>query len=261
MIVSTMNFEEINNEVNAEYEVLLKSSTTSRLTFEYLSERNKLKIKPQEKYIKFYSIKSKKKNNWLLVFLPKENCQLVRNHEDINIICVLNYLSDKGLRFVLSSPSKVNIVYNSHFFSRYKERLELPEINTLDIAKNFFSLNHHNTFQTFPKDENGCSKIIGILANGFALGELIVLNESKMLINYKTFISRDTANFKHVKSLFELEKIYKTNEDEESKYLYKLLGFDENKDDNSLFFEQWTNLREKVINSDEQQIYYQIIPS
>ncbi len=256
-----MSFEEIDKEVDAEYEVLCKSSTLERLIYEYLSERNKLKIKPQEKYIKFYSIKSKKKNNWLLMFLPRENCQFIRRPEDITTVCILHYHSDKGLRFILPTPTKIIIVYNSHFFSRYKERLGLTELSVLDVAKNFFTFNHQHTFQTFPKDENGCNKTLGILAKGFALGEIVFLNGSKFLVNYKTFIARDTASFKHAKSLFELEKIYKNNPDEESKLLYQLLGFDGNEADNSLFLEHWNNLREKVINSEEQATYYQVVPS
>jgi hypothetical protein len=76
---------------------------------------------------------------------------------------------------------------------------------------------------------------------------------------YKTFISRETASMKHAKSLFELEKIYRNNEDEESKQFYETLGFDDEGGDNSKFFEQWDRLRNGIIQDDHQEMFYRIV--
>lgn len=259
MLVPSMNFNEIDIEANAEYETLCNSSTLGRLTYEYFAERLKMKIKPQEKYVKFYKIKSKKKNNWLLMFLPKEKCDLVKSPEDITVMCILYYHSDKGLRFIATSPSKIIIVYNEHLFYRYKERIGLQFTDTLDIAKHFFQKNNQNTFQSFPNQDKSEIKIIGVLKNGFGLGEFVMIENNRAVLLYKTFIARDTAGFKHAKSLFELEKIYRNREDEESRLLYETLGFDESKSDNNQFLTQWEALRDKVLESEEQAVLYQVV--
>jgi hypothetical protein len=259
MLVPSMNFNELDIEANAEYDALCNSSTLGRLTYEYFGERIKLKIKPHEKYVKFYKIKSKKKNNWLLMFSPNDKCQLVKSPEDITAMCILYYHSDKGLRFVLTSPSKIIIVYNEHLFSRYKERIGLVFSDTIEIAKHFFLENDQNTFQSFPNEDKSAINIIGVLKNGFGLGELVMIENKRAVLLYKTFIARGTAGFKHAKSLFELEKIYRNKEDEESRLLYETLGFDETKSDNNQFLTQWESLRKRVLENEEQSVLYQVV--
>jgi hypothetical protein len=254
MLIQSMNFEEIQVEVNIEYEILCGSSTLNRLIVEYASVRKKLKIKAHEKFVKFYTIKTKKKNNWLIMISLNEDGKKTNSIEDYGTTCFLYYQSIKGIRLILTTPSKVISIYNAHLFIRYNERLQLNISSTLEIAKHFFEKNNLLTFQSFPIQDNK-RKIMGILTNGFALGE-IYLYENSMILHYKTFISRETANMKHAKSLFELEKIYKNNDDHESKQFYETLGFDELKEDNSLFFEQWEKLRTTIINDDQQYQYY-----
>jgi hypothetical protein len=259
MLVPSMNFSEIVNEVNNEYVVLLNSSTTERLSIDYLATRHKLKIKPNEDLVKFYTIKTKKKNNWLLMISRKPKSQFVKSIEDVSLLCIMHYNSDKGLRFIIATPSKICLVYNEHFFSRYNERLGLNTNTITEAAKHFFSVNHNCTFQSSPQDKNGIIKIIGVLSNGFGLGEINILSKDNYILYYNTFIARDTANFKHAKSLFELEKIYQNSQDDESSLLYEALGFDKTKEDNSQFFEQWESLRNKINSSETQQNYYQVV--
>ena len=256
MLVSSMNFKEIQVEANIEYEILCNSSTLSRLIFEYAKQRKKLKIKAHDNFVKFYTIKTKKKNNWLIMISSNEDGKKASSLEDYGTTCFLYYQSIKGLRIILTTPSKVISIYNAHLFNRYNERLQLNISSTLAIAKHYFEKNNLLTFQSFPLHENK-RKIMGILTNGFALGE-IYLNDNIIIVHYKTFISRETANIKHAKSLFELEKIYKNNDDQESKRFFEILGFDDSKKDNSLFFEQWEKLRTTIINDDQQSQYYEV---
>jgi len=259
MLVPSMNFNEIQVEANLEYQILCKSSTLERLTYEYGQERSRLKIKPHERHVKIFKIKTKRKNTWLIMLHPKEECKFVTSIHDFTALCILYYHSDKGLRAIVTSPTKIIAVYNEHLFSRYKERLGLEIADTLEVVKNYFVKNHHTTFQTMPIDEQKVRKIIGILVNGFALGELIIGKDDTIILNYKTFISRETANFKHAKSLFEIEKIYKNNKDQDSNLLYEILGFNSEKEDNSQFFKQWEDLREKVNSNENQVDYYKVV--
>jgi hypothetical protein len=258
MLVPSMTLQEISVEANAEYEVLVNSSTLQRLTGEYILERHKKKVKHNERYVRFYNIKSKKKNNWLIMICPKDEVKFITSPDDFTTLCILNYHSDKGLRFIVTTPTRIISVYNEHLFTRYKERIHLNISGTIEIAKHYFERNNSGVFQSFPLDAD-TRKIIGLESNGFSLGELHLTN-SIIVMYYKTFISRETASMKHAKSLFELEKICrKTEEDDDSKMFYEALGFDDKSDDNSKFFDQWENLRNGIIEDDFQQVFYQIV--
>jgi len=257
MLVSSMNFDEIRVEANAEYDILTKSTTISRLTYEYVSERFKNKVKRNEPYPRFYTIKSKKKNNWLIMIRKKDSVEHVSSPDDFNSLCMLYYNSDKGFRIIMTVPSRIISIYNEHLFTRYKERMHLDLSGSLEIAKHYFERNYVATFQSFPKGEY-VRDMIGLVSNGFALGELHFANNN-IIMYYKTFISRETASMKHAKSLFELEKIYRNNEDEESKQFYETLGFANEGGDNSKFFEQWDRLRNGIIQDDHQEMFYRIV--
>jgi len=259
MLVPNMNFDEIDLEVNTEYEILCNSSTLGRLTLEYMSLRRKNKIKPREKYPKWYNIKSKKKNNWLIMISPKDECECANDFEDFSTLCMIYFHSNQGLKFMVTSPSKVLTVYNAHLFHRYIERLQLNIPHTIDAAKHFFEQNHQNTFQSFPLEENKKS-VIGIVKTGFTLGELFISEGKKIVLNYKTFISRDTANFKHAKSILEFEKIYNNTDDPDIKMIYEELGFDKENSNNDSFMGKWNFLREDIQNREEQNTFIRIVP-
>jgi hypothetical protein len=93
MLVPSMNFDEIRVEANAEYDILTKSTTISRLTYEYVSERFKNKVKRNEPYPRFYTIKSKKKNNWLIVTPNK----LHRRNKPISFFCIRSFGKNNNL--------------------------------------------------------------------------------------------------------------------------------------------------------------------
>jgi hypothetical protein len=258
MLVPSMNLQEVSVEANAEYETLVNSSTLQRLISEYLIERHKKKIKHTQKYIRFYTLKSKKKNNWLIMVSPKAGVEYISSPDDFTCLCILYYHSEKGLRFVATSPTRIISVYNEHLFTRYRERLHLNISGTIEIAKHYFERNNTGVFQSFPMEEFK-RKIIAVESNGFSLGELHISN-NKIVMYYKTFISRETASMKHAKSLFELEKIYRNSElDEDSKQFYDALGFDNNSEDNSKFFDQWEKLRDGIITDDFQHQMYHVV--
>lgn len=260
MLVPSMDYNEVEIEANYEYDVLCKSSTLGRLALEYFAERIKKKIKPTEKYYKYYEIKTKKKNKWLILLCPKTEDTKVKEPEDVTTMCLLYYYADNGLRFLATSPSKVLSIYNQHFFERYNQRLNLGIQDMKDVAKAYFELNSNITFQNLELNDNQ-REILGIVSNGFAMGHVIIDKENnKFIILFRTFISRETANMKHAKALFELEKLYNSADvDEDSKLFYESLGYDVNSKDNSIFFKQWEDLRNKVFEGDFKQTYYQVV--
>ena len=259
MLVPSMNFNEIEVEANYEYDVLCKSSTLGRLTYEYFAERVKKKIKPSEKYYKYYEIKTKKKNKWLILILPKQDKVNVREPEDLSTLCLIYYYAENGLRIIATSPSKMLSIYNEHFFVRYNERLNLGIKDMKDVAKAYFEINGYVSFQSFDLVDNK-RDIIGIVSNGFTLGqEIFDVKYRKLIILFRTFISRETANFKHAKSLFELEKFYNNTDDSGLKQLLDTLGFDSKSNENSGFFEKWSKLRDNIGNSDHIESFYQIV--
>ena len=150
-------------------------------------------------------------------------------------------------------------IYNEHFFARYNERLNLGIKDMKDVAKAYFEHNSYITFQSFDLKDNK-REILGIVTNGFAMGHIIIdVEHSKLIVLFRTFISRETANFKHAKSLFELEKIYNNSEEADFKNFLDTLGFNNLSNENSGLFEQWSNLRDNIGNSEHQETFYQIV--
>ena len=104
-------------------------------------------------------------------------------------------------------PNGIPLVYNGHLFTRYRERMNLEISDTMDVVKHFFTCNRDMSHKIMPK-ENDRMKIIGIVKQGFLLGEVILDN---VMMIHKTFISHDTANMFYAKSKVELALQLKKN--------------------------------------------------
>ena len=191
MLVSTMNHQEITKEILKEQEIFNYSTTILRLTLEYFDERKKKKIKKEDEYPRYYDIKTKAKNKWFILLTKERTLEKYVSPLDYDIRLFTYYYSEKGIRVFESLPEEI-IVHNQHFFSRYRERMNLNILNILDVVKLYHKINSDPKYSLMD-EEDGRSKFIAIVKDGFAMGEYIV--EDNWYIN-KTFLAKSAPNSK-----------------------------------------------------------------
>ena len=191
MLVSTMNHQEITKEILKEQEIFNYSTTILRLTLEYFDERKKRKIRKEEEYPRYYEIKSKAKNKWIILLTKERTLEKYTSPEDFDVRLFTYYYSEKGIRVFESLPEGI-VVHNQHFFARYRERMNLNILNILDVVKVYHKINSDPKYSMMDV-EDGRSKFIAIVTDGFAMGEYIV--EDNWYIN-KTFLVKSAPNTK-----------------------------------------------------------------
>ena len=146
---------------------------------------------------------------------------------------VEKYFNDIGIRVfkpILSAENAAALrglsVLNSHFFTRYNERLKLELVEPLDKVKHYF-VNNPSSYGQQDFDINGRQFMIGAVKTGYTIGETQYYGGIMWWVN-KTFYAKDTANKGHKdteKELIEsLQKQIKgalnADEFDENKYYY-----------------------------------------
>lgn len=167
---------------------IIKSTTFERLLKEYDRERRKWKINPTSDYAKAYTIKTKAKNNWIIIIRKPYSIGKYNNTGDTCSCCLTYYHSNEGL-LVLRQRDEENSMeaYWGHFFKRYNERMHLNLSSTVDIIKTFFINSGSVGYHVYPNKE---FRTAGICKEGFLFGRLD--QQNNWIIN-KTFVSKEIA--------------------------------------------------------------------
>ena len=187
MLVSTMTPVEINREIKNDKTVVFQC--IQRVFNEYDRERRKFKIAKEKEYIRFYEIKSRKKNNWIFMLNKRQSNKKYSGIDSVALECLTYHYSAKGLQvFSVSQTDDWIHVYNGHFFKRYNERMNLGINNPLDVVKRFFCNNEGSDGIKTPMD--GRDFGISVCRDGFQLME--IRDQIKWTV-YNTFITRDLA--------------------------------------------------------------------
>jgi hypothetical protein len=184
-----MNRQEVASELIRDYEALHKS-TIDRLCDEYIRERKKWKINKEKEYPKVYPIRTKRKNNWLIIVRKPPSDETFNG--DVVYSCVVYYYDKKGL-CVLRYSDDINLVevFCGHFFKRYNERMRLDLSGTIDIIKAFFVNNGSMHHRMLLRDGTSLS----LCREGFAFGR--VHDKGNWLV-HKTFITKDMAHYDQI---------------------------------------------------------------
>lgn len=208
MLVPAMNNKEITAEIIKDGE-RITLSTIPRLMAEYDKERKRKKIDKKDEYLKEYSIKTHAKNNWILFLRKKITVDSYKGMNDIGGHGFTYYYSELGLRFFgLDNKKNPILVYNSHFFRRYNERMYLNMHDIMEIAKHYIGNNIR--IRTGIKIINGEEHMMSLLEEGIALGRY---NDECNWIIYNTFISNDLqrddqqSDIAVLQTKFEIEKL------------------------------------------------------
>lgn len=182
-----MNRKEVSAEFMRDLEKI-KSTTLERLLLEYDRERRKWKINPARDYSKVYTIKTKAKNNWIIILRKPYSISKYKGTGDVSYCCITYYHSKEGLIVLRRcDDEKCLEAFWGHFFTRYNQRMHLNLSTTVDIIKTFFSTSGSIAYHIYPKKNFSTA---GICSEGFLFGRLD--QENNWILN-KTFVSKAIA--------------------------------------------------------------------
>jgi len=243
MLVPTMTNREVTQEIDRDFEIITNSSTLLRLMYEYDKERKKNKVRKEEDYTIFKEFKTNSKNKWITRISKRRSVKRYNGIDDIVTTCFTYYYSKIGIRVFFRTESGIISVFNGHMLTRYRERLNLGQIETMDIFMRFFTINKELNYQILPR-ENEEQKFIGIVKEGFILGHVYIEGEDRVWFVHKTFIDCQTAKLSLNSTANELIKLMENNlvkanhQNDEELYadllkLYNDFGLMENKEYNA----------------------------
>jgi len=188
MLLPTMNEDEVVREVYRDLKAIKESSTLDRLKTDYDHDRKKFKIKREDNYIRFYEIKTKSKNKWVILLSKSIFEEKYTPQGFINDQCLLYNYPGHGI-CIYEPFFETLYAYTFHFFERYRERMGLNIPLILDVVKAYYRNNHFPMQFHFAQDEK--TKYIGILKDGIIKGDY---HEKGNLYVHKTYVSYKTAN-------------------------------------------------------------------
>lgn len=188
MLLPTMNDDEVIREVLRDLKVIYDSTTLDRLKTDYDHDRRKFKIKREDDYARFYEIKTKSKNKWIILLSKFVFDEKYKSNKVLFDQSFLYNYTGHGICIYEPFDNTIN-AYTCHFFERYRERMDLNIPLFLDVVKTYYRNNYYPMQFYFPKDEK--TKYIGILKEGVIKGEY---HEKGKMYVHKTFISYKTAN-------------------------------------------------------------------
>jgi hypothetical protein len=189
MLVEKMLDHEVKVEILKDFDILYNGNTLLRLHDKYNRERIVKKINKVDSYDKTYRIKTKSKNNWLVLMQKVSTKNKYQSKYDISVCTIVYYYTNIGLRAFKVDPDGKVVVYNGHLFKRYNERLGLGIIDPIEIIEHFFQRSGY----IFGESDHGV--VISVCHNGYVLGE----DYKGVWTVYKTFLSDKEAGNKHKK--------------------------------------------------------------
>jgi hypothetical protein len=182
-----MNNHELTKAVWQDLAVIKQASTMDRLYEEYDKERRKKKISPDTIYQRCYPIRTKAKNNWIILLQKTPWPTRYRGIDDISFYPIVHYFGPKGhTAFKPDSASGLLFVYQAHVFTRYGQRMKLNISHPIEKILHFFTNNALT--EHLVKEYKDRLFSIGICRDGALLGEY---HEDIKWVFNRTFVNRE----------------------------------------------------------------------
>jgi hypothetical protein len=175
MLVPTMTPEEICNEIYLDsIDIMRMFNVKATYT---LKEKARTK---NFRWVETIHLKSRKQNHWSIAVDFSESaqhCSFYLKAEDKTGLVAYSWFFKEKVPIIIR--------YNPHFFRRYRERMQLEEVNPHQIMKRFFKQNTAFTGHYSEKHENGTMMTAFRMKEGMGLGRTWA---DTHVIEVKTFL-------------------------------------------------------------------------
>lgn len=182
-----MNEKELMSNLNDDYR-LIQSRYTHRLNKQYDKIRRKNRIPKDSDFPYCFEFRTPSKNNCIYLVNKATSDKKFKGIESCASTVVFYYYDKVGIRVFTLTPFGA-VVFNTHFFKRYNERMHLNLDLPLDKVKHYFI--HNSGVIENIRDGLVCKDVVGKVKDGFILGNI---REGSLLTVYNTFISNDMRN-------------------------------------------------------------------
>ena len=200
MLVEGMTEVELNTAIFRDFNIILNSTTQTRVEHSYIEIRKRMKIDKWENYPVFTSIKTKAKNQWILRTDKEHELSSLKSAENVSTSFITYYHTHKGIRIFIPASDKKLMVYNGHLFTRYRERMKLTTDDPLTIIKQFFFMNYNQLIKEYDKNEIGETRFISFEKEGYLLGTIQEFPSKIKWLVHKTFIPKSTATYNQLET-------------------------------------------------------------
>lgn len=203
MIVYTMSEAELKNEVMKDLLNAFRWEDRNSNKF------RRVVLKATRFPVQFaYNYTSPRKNKWIILLEARTRKEI---KDDCRITYVVTYESPHGAYVVMVSwvnnGNPQLIIYPPHFFSRFRERMNLSEKGILLMIRFF----HNNSSYVYDKqtkiiaEDKYYVEVYGSTREGVCLG--ILSTENNIL--FRTFVTYDMLKGDQIKKFTENERIRK----------------------------------------------------
>lgn len=204
MIVSTMNTQQIANEIARDYKMV---STKG----EYLTKSlRRMAFKSKDKCAcGIFDYKSKNHNKWIIICGYKKKRQFFRS--------VIYYIDKYGFNAIIYDDNIKSLTHlTPHFLSRYNERfLQQPNLSKLEILKIYIEKNSFGLAQHLQDTDEIENQIFLKNDDGIGLGFYEYLNGPiPRICHLKTFITDDMTKGNQEDFLAVLTQLHRDCEQE-----------------------------------------------
>ena len=184
-----MTWEEIIAEVNADFIALLKV-----MNFKIRNIGFRMQRLGETRFVETFHMKTDRMNDWTVILhvspLKSEYCFYLKSFDRHGIVAYKIAQEGEGLMLVK---------FNSHFFKRYRERMNLDIVKPEQVLKHFFKNNIDEKHATSDQHENGAQLAFFSYPNGMGIGRF---DAEKSVVHMKTFITKELFN-EQQKRMFE----------------------------------------------------------
>ena len=199
MLVPNMTWEEIIAEVNSDYIAMLQLMNYKIRNIGFRMQRL-----GEVSFTETFHMKSERMNDWTIILnitpFNKEFSFFLKSYDRHGVV---------AYRIAMEGDGFILIKYNSHFFRRYRERMNLDIVKPEQVMKHFFKNNMDEKHATSDEHENGARLAFFSYPNGMGIGRF---DAQKNVVHMKTFITKELFNDQQ-KRMFEFMESENSSED------------------------------------------------
>ena len=199
MLVPAMNWEEIIAEVNSDYISLLKL-----MNYKMKNIGFRMKRLGEIRFTETFHLKTERLNSWTIIV----NITPYQSEFSFYLVSADRY-GDVAYRIVEEGEGFILVKYNSHFFHRYRERMNLTVTKPDQVMKHFFKNNMIEKHAVSDEHDNGAQLAFFSFPSGMGIGRF---DSEKNVVHLKTFLTKDLFN-EQQKRMFEFMESENREED------------------------------------------------